>query len=607
MTVDLTIFAINSLVRLGKTGIDAYEASARNEDILFPNLKKIRLDFPASIDHYFNLAKNRHYVRAEQSPYSQYWVFDGHVSRPKDDPQSLDALLILATQIEAQQGRTFMVSKTGPAAVLVKTWREGNQPLSAIARIALVGADVALEYVGNNTGSVGGGNGAKLISAYAKSLSDHFPNDGNLSARDKVRETMSGILLRAGFDTIAKHPEWISNEDHLVALIKSTITPLTEAFPLDNDSQVIEFEALQNTLMGPAAGALLDTLALHQSAFLGKDFAPDQALGAITKALFINAKEIGLENSFTKQGLLSLYRSSLDVVATQPELFFNNDGSSKEQMISDVFSSMAGILSKAEFPFDREVGIDLAQISMSVMSKNLSKFADSNKPWEKTSSAILSNMMNTLIPVIGKQGTLKSVFTESQLVEYGRVMLTHISKSPSMLVKSQNEFHSGLVVAMANAMAADQNLLLSNEDWLEIAKVAAQEALTNPMRLFDLDPDNPKEVLAGQLMTLMLDAASEFKAMQGDKSVLFGAVLAEAMTTLLDTYSGNVEAARTKIGKVKAILTQLNIFMTATPDKFGSKAFISLFRILVHKSLANIEVPQLTEDLVIELLSGQQS
>ncbi|MFQ3249340.1 MAG: hypothetical protein ACI9O6_001148 [Glaciecola sp.] len=605
MSIDLTIFAINSLVRLGKSGMDAYDAAARNEDILFPNLKQIRLDFPASIDHYFNLAHNRHYVRGDDAPYSQHWFFDGQYSRPKEDAQSLDALMILATQIEAKKGKTFMASRTGPAAILVKTWKEGNQPLSPMARIALVGADVALEYVGNNTGSVGGGNGAKLISAYAKSLADQLPNDGNLSSKDKVRETLSGILLRAGFDTIAKHPNWVTNEDHLVALIKSTVDPLTEAFPLDTDSQVVEFEALQNVLMGPAADALLNTLAEHQSAFLGTDFAPDKALGAITKALFVNAKEIGLDNQFSKQGLVSLYKASLEVVATQPSLFFDNDGSAKEQLISDAFSSMAGVLSKAEYPFDRQTGVDLAKVSMAAMSKNLAKFADNNKPWEQTSAAILSNMMDTMLPIIGKKGALKNVFSEAQLFEYGRIMLIQMSKSPSMLVHKDKEVYSGLVVAMASAMSADKKLLLSSDDWLKIVAVAAQEAATNPMRLFDLDPDNPKEVLAGELMKVMLDAAAEFATTQGNKSVLFGQVLADTMEILLSACSGNVSAARAKIGKIKKVMKKINVFMSTRHEKFGSKEFLVIFRRLLENTLDNLDVPQLTDDFVIGLLKGQ--
>jgi hypothetical protein len=604
MTVELTIFAIKSLVRLGKTGIDAYEASARNEDVLFPKLKQIHLDFPASIDHYFNLEHNRHFVRGDNAPYSQCWVFDGQVSRPKDDIQSLDTLMILATQNEAKHDKTFMLSKTGPAATLVKTWKKGSEPLSPIARIALVGADIALEYVGTNAGSIGGGNGAKLISAYAKSLADQLPNDGKLSSKDKVRETLSGILLRAGFDTIAKHPEWISNEDHILALITSTITPLTEAFPLDTDAQVIEFEALQNTLMGPAASALLNTLAEHQSAFMGADYAPEKALGAITKALFINAKNIGLDKQFSKQGLLALYKASLDVVATQPELFFDNDGSAKDKLISDVFSSMTNVLSTAEYPFDRQVGIELARVSMESMGKNMGAFTDPSKPWEQISAALLRNMISTFTPIVGRQGALKNLFSEQQLLEYGRIVLTQISKSPSMIVHSENEIQSGLIVAMASAMSADNNLLLSSDDWLKVVRIAAQEAASNPMRLFDLDADNPKQVLASELMELMFNAAAEFKNTQGYKSVLFGQVLADAIGILLQTCSGRIASTRAKMSEIESIMTQLNHFMSTRHELYGSKEFLFLFQTLVQNSLSNIDIPELTEDFVTDLLTG---
>ena len=240
MSADLTIFAINSLVRLGQTGIDAFEEAARNEAILFPALVGIELNTETRLTEFFNSPENRAYVRDADAPYKDYWVFDGQNSMPKSDIRSIDALLIAATRIAASRGRTYVSTNAGPAGVLVKTWNEGQGPLSPVARIALVGADIVLEYVGNNPGIIGGGNGAKLISAYATTLSKSLPDDGKLSQKDKFKEAITGTMLRAGFDTLSKHADWVASEDHLVKLIESTVEPLLSAFPVETDSQFID-------------------------------------------------------------------------------------------------------------------------------------------------------------------------------------------------------------------------------------------------------------------------------------------------------------------------------------------------------------------------------
>ncbi|WP_371195907.1 hypothetical protein [Glaciecola sp. SC05] len=607
MSVELTIFAINSLIRLGQTGKNAFEESARSDDVLFPKLKQIQLNIPAQIDNFFNKDINIGYVVGDNAPYSKYWLStDDGISRPKKDKASLDALMIAATMLEAERGTTFMASTAGPAASLVKTWSNGNEPLSAIAKIAIAGSDIALEYVGNNTGIIGGGNGAKLISAYAKTLSDKLPNDGNLGPKDTIREQLTGVFLRAGFETISKHADWIADEEHIVALIESTIAPLSEAFPMSSDIDVIEFDMLQKVLMEEAASALLNTMAEHQSAFLGKAFATDKALGAVTKALFINAKNIGITQQFTKQGLLSLYKVSLDLVAGQPALFFENDGSAKSQLIEGLFTDMASLLSEAEYPFDQQLGVDLAKMSMSALSKNIAKFADNDSAWEQTAVALMRNMIDSLIPAVGKEGALKSVFAEAQLLAYGEIIFTHIGKSPSMIVRNGERKYSGLIVAISHAMLADKKLLLSADNWLKIAKVAAKEAATNPMRLFDLDPQNPNDVLAGQLITMMIESAADFEASQGFKSVLFGEVLSEAITILISATSGKVTVAKQKLSTIRALMAQLNEFMQNRHNEFGSKEFLTIYRILLMRLMSDIDVPPLTEAFVLELLTGQE-
>jgi hypothetical protein len=59
------------------------------------------------------------------------------------------------------------------------------------------------------------------------------------------------------------------------------------------------------------------------------------------------------------------------------------------------------------------------------------------------------------------------------------------------------------------------------------------------------------------------------------------------------------------VAKIKKIMTKINTFMSTRHEKFGSKEFLVIFRRLLENTLANIDVPELTDDFVIGLLKGQ--
>ena len=608
MSAQLTIFAINSLVRLGHTGIKAFEESARNEALLFPALETIDMSPPVFVTNYFNKLENEHYVIDDNAEYAEFWEYQAGVySRPKRDPQSIDALLIAITRIEALRGRSNVSPQAGPAAVLVKTWSKGNEPLSAIARIALVGADIALEYVGNNTGAIGGGNGAKLISAYATTLAAALPADGKLSTKEKARETLTGLLLRAGFETISKHPDWITSESHLVSLIESTVTPIAESFPLESDSQIIEFELLRDTIMGPASSALFSAIAENQSALLGEKYSVDKALGAVTHALFINAKTIGIDKQFTQEGLISLFRVTTQEIAKKPALFVDSSGNANNALASDLLGAVADVLSSAEYPFDRQLGIDLAKASLGSISDNVHHFINGDAPWEQSAADLLRHVINEFTPIVGEQGALKSLFSEAQLAEYCSILIEHVGKSPSLLERHQNWLGSGLVNAMAHAMMADTHFLLSANNWIQLAKTAAHEAATNPMRIFSMESKLDDKPLAAELLLTIINSAAEFKNLQGKKSVLFGETLTQAMEIMLHSAAGKLNIGMSKLSEIKQMMQALNEFMNAESAQYGSQAFLIIYRALLLKILSNQDIPNLSQSYVIELLDGVEA
>ena len=121
------------------------------------------------------------------------------------------------------------------------------------------------------------------------------------------------------------------------------------------------------------------------------------------------------------------------------------------------------------------------------------------------------------------------------------------------MVVGQEEALKQLVGTVAKAMAKDENLLLNGDDWLEIDKVAAQEAAANPGRLFKLNPDDPSQTIAAQVISTILSSAGAIidqKNLKG-KTVLFGKTLREAIIIVLHATAGNPGAAKENLAGIE--------------------------------------------------------
>ena len=607
MDIALILFGIKAAIRLGKVTKEAAEQHARDAEALFPDIDPINFDLYGYVTGLFRKADYSHYVAGDKAPYKQHW--EGN--RPKSDPNSLDALFAAAVKIKAGEGVDLntWVSDSQKAAgyILIKQWAPGeSKPVSPFARVVLVAADIALEYVAVNPGILGvGGNGEKLIGAYAGNLSELLPDDGNFTDVDNFTEQLLGVFLRAGLDTVHKNPQWVVSEKHVQKLITETVKPIREAFP-DKITEQIHFQEVTDALIGPAASAAMQVLAEHAEQFLGEDFKAETAMGALTKALLDQAAETGLEDAASTEGLIDLYQAALGVAARRPDLFFDASGNPQTRLAQDMMKNIAAVMKDSPPPFDGRVGGKLAGAALDALSSNAHRFTDPNRPWDAAAAEVFSKLTGDLSAALKANQDMAKVFSTAQLIEIGRIILNHTAATPQMVV-AQDEALAQLVGTVAVAMANDPKLLIDGEDWIEIVKVAAAEAAANPGRLFKLDPNDPGQTMAAQLIAVVLRSAGGI--LENDslkaKTVLFGKTLREAVIILLRATSGNAAAAEANMVKIEDLITELNELVAKHPDKFGSKEWLYLFRDLLAALLAGKEPGELTVEKAEHLLAGR--
>jgi hypothetical protein len=229
------------------------------------------------------------------------------------------------------------------------------------------------------------------------------------------------------------------------------------------------------------------------------------------------------------------------------------------------------------------------------------------EPWENVATKFLEQVitgladaLNTLEADGSPRGAFKS-FSSEQLLEFVRSILTQVSQTPGMLGIGRSEVQS-IIAGMAEAMAADDRLLLSADEWIKIAGVATQRAASNPGRLFGLSTENQGGALAVTVIKAVLEVAGDTWTDRSERPLLFGDTLESALEAVIKALAGNVTAIAKNPNLVEQFLRKLLAKASANPEKFGSDGLIKVFHAFIRSVLASGTLP--SDQKISKVLSG---
>ena len=616
----LLIFGIQATLRAAQAGADLYGEHARDRKVFLPNLELPEGSRPEQL---LKFLKENSQLALTNPELSDIWD-DEHKELTTVKPDLIDAAYTIMLQHKAKlqligdgkdENDARREAEMLAAGRMVEQWREDRKPPSAIIRMALTLTDIGLEFVASDPSILGlGSRGEKLIVAFAQNMSALIPDDTDtFGSRTNFADRVLGIFLRSGLGTLSSNASIVFKDEDIAKLLKGVTKPIVEALPESIGDQ-FHYRNLVDALAGPSAETAFRLLAENTEAYLGKDFADDKALGAVTSALFEEIKattHVGsIVDMFSEQGLIRLYQAGLGVAVERPGLFIGDDGAAKTQLFRDLLSGAAGAL-RAHPGFKGPFGASLTAMVVEVVGQNAPALLKLNpeEPWEKVAEAVIKQVAHGLADTLNDwdgdglpRGALKS-FSKIQLLELGRVILAQVVQSPGMLGIERTEVQA-IFAGMAEAMVADDNLLLSADEWIQIAAVAARKAASNPGRLFGLSADDQKGALAVTVIKSVLGVAGETWTAAGraDSPLLFGETLQAALEMVIQALAGNVTAVTSKPIVVDQFLHNLLKTASDNPEKFGSEGLLKVFRILISDVLAKGTVPKDSE--IIAALSA---
>ena len=268
----LIVFGIRAMVRVSRTASAAYAQYVRDRAVLMPTL-----DYPpfGELDFIRDMLAepDQRWRILDGGPLAASW--DPATNGPRGDvPGAGEALYLAAVQVFAERraAEADLPPQRGAEVAgeqLIAQWGKDEGPMRPLGRLVSVLADVALEFVGANPGVLGvGGNGEKLIGAFAANLAEMIPDDAaDAGPRSRFAEQVVGIVVRAGLDTLARHPDAVVGSRPLQQLVRTIVPPVVQQLPADLSEQA-RWRDVVEALMGPATGAAIATIAGDPRLFL---------------------------------------------------------------------------------------------------------------------------------------------------------------------------------------------------------------------------------------------------------------------------------------------------------------------------------------------------
>lgn len=625
MNPTLIISGIQATLRAAQAGAPLYGEHARDRKVFLPDLELPEGSRAAQLVVFL---KDKPQLAETSSAFSDIWDAENRELRSTRS-ELVDAAYTVMLQHKAKQELLNQGKEENEAKFeadmlasgrMVEQWREERQPPNAFVRMALTLTDIGLEFIQVDPTLFGiGSRGEKMIVAFANSMSALIPDDVSaFGSKINFADRVLGIFLRAGLGSLTGNANIVVKNEDIARLIQGVAKPMIDAMP-ESIADQMEYRELVDALAGPCAEAAFSFLAENTARFFGEAFADDKALGVVTSSLFEDIQRAtrggSIVNVFNEQGLIRMYQAGLRVAIERPALFLGEGHSTKTDFFKKLLRGSAATL-YAHPRFQGPIGTSLAAMVLEEIGENA--FAlftlDPGEPWEEVAGIALAQIttgLSTALKTLDAENTPKGalrIFSDRQLLELARIILQQAAHTPGMLGMETSELQA-IIGGMAEAMAADDNLLLSPDEWIMIAGVAAEKAAANPGRLFGLSvsEDDPGQALGVAVIQSVLKVAGETWTQKGraGQSVLFGKTLEKVLEASIEALAGNITAAVNQPEVVDRFLEQLKVGADAAPEKFGSDAMLTLFRGLIGNVMATGTLP--TDEEIEAMLFAKEA
>lgn len=509
----------------------------------------------------------------------------------------------------------------GPA-ILVWTqddWlkKRSSSPLGRFAESLL---DVSLDFVAKSPELLGGGRQAKaLFAALVPNIAAAYvPGE----TQGTPSERLAAVFAQAALSTLAENPQLIAGELRWQTLITGVLEPLQEEVKANGANALFAEDRIRDLLQGPMGRAALTTISANPDLFLKGGAASGKLGGIVARATLgqlasVSPEGFRLRDIFGQTGFDALLSSVLAAASAHPGLFIRagKDGAKETEIAlsREFLTQFADVLAAAPAPFrpTDAMAIEAMQIALEVTGKHLlariekdAGKATQNQMGAAIAAYLLRDIFDGFKTVAGGQPFDR--LGQSAATDLLRLVATYVARSPDFLVgKGANPAVKSFAASIAGFVLADEQGLLTAEDWRAVIAATLNAALENPGALFGAKGQH--DIAGVLILRLMKQAADNFR-LPADKPgrILFGATLREALIVTIDTASSGLlasfatrEALDAHLEGVDALVVRLNGLAASQNRKLtiGSREWLKIYARYVALALEDgkPEISKLTD------------
>jgi hypothetical protein len=622
VTSQAVLFAIKALSKLGGAGRKAYEDSVLGRDIVLPGLSLDPIDASVKAATSFDMALEDDELHLPEHQMQQLQEDLRIILHEPADHKDRFAANLRVIELSRRVYPELKLETSGTGIWVLQQWSPADRPATPMQRMGLALVDVGLEYITVNPGKIGlGGNADSLIAGIADNLRELLPDADNLfKPGNDFAEGAIRIFVQAGLTALDKHVETTIEKESVRQLSSAILKPLIDEVA-NNSSGTGRWYDLRDELLGPIAEAAIGVLATHQTELLGETFDPQSGIGAVTNSILMAIKDDGLADDFGREGMLRIYRASLEVAIKQPQLFVAEASDGPQRSIGQaLLADAAEVLKFKSPPFNRQLTLELVTTSIESVGRNAPAYFHYDGDWGKLSAEAMRTLVREISSglVAGVQGgkvdIIGRLFNEEQANRFFRILVDQVTTNPGMITGSNESPElKWLVVAVTRAMSEQETILLSPDDWLNVVASLADEVARNPGRLIKLDEDDPNSQLAYNIISTILEAAADDFRQNGRNggSVLFSETLRDTIVDSLKAAAGNALQANENYAAVKLLILRLNQMNNAQSLRLGHREWRFLFRRFVAGVLDTGKMPEFNDEqllaFLLEGLAGKSS
>lgn len=491
----IVVFAIQAAIRLARAGNQALTQYARDREVLLPSVVVV----PQTLaDHVFSIVSTDPTLIPENMKAA---FEDVAANRQNCKRENLELMAAFADDLEKENNGKEMRLSEGKVEKnvgywMVQQWSKDTAPISPLARFAISLADIAVGYIALEPSLVhAGGRAEPLIQALAENIGKLLPDETDpLAPGNQLGQQLASIFLESGLRAIAAQPGAVFGEAKLKILAAQVLPALADHLP--KDLAFLSNREAALAMLGPVSQAAIGALAGNQQAFLGRKFADATALGTFTQLFLKQVADNGINASLGKEGLTDFYHAALNLLAERPDLIVGQDTGKTDSFLRAMIADSARILDGYKGQFDEAALRGLTASALEVAGKNGLIFLRNDGNWSPVVSGCLDPILSAFRTSLqnNNTGALKALLSGDSLTGFARIFLQQVAQTPGMVSKPGKV--QTMAQAVADAMAQDKDLLLTQDGWLTLAGVAADKsgyALLSPLfgavRDYMVNPD----------------------------------------------------------------------------------------------------------------------